>query len=86
MPTTPQLLAASEKAEHLELKQFCGLGSIITTLNSLQQNCNQTATTQITVSKFLLHETRHHHRALHAGITEKQVKENVGVIFTTCNV
>lgn len=71
MPTTRQFLALSEKAEYLQLKRFCDLGSTIITLNSLQQNWTATAAKQITISKFFLHAIWHYHIGLKAGISEK---------------
>lgn len=56
MPTTPWFLTVSEKAEYLELKRFCDLGSTITTLNSSQQKWTAAAAKQMTVSKFYTQE------------------------------
>lgn len=65
MPTTPQFLSMNLK--YPEVKTFCHLGSISTTLSSLQQNWKATTTTKMSV--FPTCNTWHYHMDLKAAIS-----------------
>lgn len=66
-PTTPQFLSLNLK--YPEVKRFCDLGRIRSTLNSLQQNWKATTTSQM--SGFPAGNTWLYHTDTKAAVSEK---------------